>query len=88
MASNSAAYSPKSNRGPFELTSDTIAGFWLIKTRSQEEAIEWMKRAPFGGGEIELRQIAELEDFGNAVPEEVKKQEVRLRNQIEKQKTA
>jgi hypothetical protein len=76
---------PEVKQGPFDLTNDTIAGFWLIKTRSREEAIEWMKKAPFGGGEIELRQIAELEDFGNAVPDDVKKQEVRLREQLEKQ---
>ncbi len=70
--------------GPFDLTNDTIAGFWLIKTKTREEAIEWMKRAPFGGGEIELRQIAELADFGDAVPEHVKQQEQQLRKKVEK----
>ncbi len=70
--------------GPFALTSDTIAGFWIIKTKTREEAIEWMKKAPFGGGEIELRQIAELADFGDAVPEHVKQQEQALRKKVEK----
>jgi len=74
--------------GPFPLTNDTIAGFWLIKVKSKEEAIEWMKRAPFGGGEIELRQVQEIEDFGSAVPESVKQQEEKLRDQIEKQKAS
>jgi hypothetical protein len=79
---------PEVKQGPFDLTNDTIAGFWLIKTKSREEAIEWMKRAPFGGGEIELRQLAELADFGDAVPEHVKKHEERLRSEIEKQKAS
>src|SRR6266852_8895015 len=53
------------SRGPFTLTDDLVAGFWLIQTKSLEEAIDWMKRAPFGGGaEIELRQVFSAEDFG------------------------
>ena len=79
---------PVVSDGPFPLTNDTIAGFWLIKVKSKEEAIEWMKRAPFGGGEIELRQVQEIEDFGSAVPESVKQQEEKLRDQIEKQKAS
>jgi len=76
---------PEVKPGPFELTHDTIAGFWLIKVKSREEAIEWMKKAPFGGGaEIELRQIAELADFGDAVPEHVKQQEEQLRERVKK----
>src|SRR3954467_518217 len=50
--------------GPFALSGDLIAGFWLIKTKSLDEAISWMKRAPFGGGdEIEIRQVFSAEDF-------------------------
>ena len=74
--------------GPFSLTDDTIAGFWLIKVKSKAEAIEWMKRAPFGGGELELRQVQEMEDFGSALPESVKQQEEKLRGKIEKQKAS
>src|SRR5947209_3834022 len=51
--------------GPFTESKELIAGFWLIQVKSKEEAIEWMKRAPFGGGfELELRQVFETEDFG------------------------
>ena len=79
---------PVVTEGPFPLTSDTIAGFWLIKVKSKDEAIEWMKHAPFGGGEIELRQVYEAEDFGAHLPEPVRGQEERLRDQLEKQKKA
>ena len=53
--------------GPFTETKELVAGYWLIQVKSKEEAIEWAKRAPFGedqDGEIELRQLFELEDFG------------------------
>lgn len=79
---------PVVTQGPFALTNDTIAGFWLIKVKSKDEAIEWMKRAPFGGGEIELRQIFEAEDFGANLPAEVREKEERLRAQIERQKAS
>ena len=50
---------PAVSRGPFNLTGDLVAGFWLIKAKSLDEAIDWMKRAPFdGGSEIEIRQVA------------------------------
>jgi len=71
--------------GPFAETKELIAGFWLWKTNTRQEAIDWLKRAPFDGGvEIELRQIASLEDFGDAVPEEVKQREQQMRAQLEK----
>lgn len=71
---------PSVSRGPFELTSDLVAGFWLIKARSLDEAIDWMKRAPFdGGAEIEIRQVASAEDFGEALTPELREQEERLR---------
>ena len=56
------------SRGPFGLTGDLVAGFWLINTKSLDEAIDWMKRAPFGpGDEIEIRQVFAAEDFGEAL---------------------
>ena len=71
--------------GPFPETGQLIAGFWLWRVKSLEEAIEWLKRAPFDGGvEIELRPIMEMEDFGAQIPTEVKEQEARLRAQVEK----
>ena len=71
---------PSVSHGPFSLTSDLVAGFWLIKAKSLDEAIEWMKRAPFdGGAEIEIRQVASAEDFGEALTPELREQEERLR---------
>ncbi len=68
--------------GPFAETKELIAGFWLLQARSREEVLEWVKRAPFDGGtEIEVRQVSEAEDFGDALPQEVKDQEARLRSQ-------
>ena len=70
--------------GPFPETEQLVSGFWLWKTNSRQEAIDWLKRAPFDGGvEIELRQIAEMEDFGDAVPADVKAHEQQLRSRIE-----
>jgi hypothetical protein len=69
-------------QGPFGATSELVAGFWLIQVRSRDEAIEWMKRAPFdGGAEIEIRQVFDAEDFGEALTPELREQEVRLRTQ-------
>ena len=68
------------SRGPFDLTADLVAGFWLIETKSLDEAIEWMKRAPFdGGAEIEIRQVFSPEDFGEALTPELRENEARLR---------
>jgi hypothetical protein len=70
--------------GPFAETKELIAGFWLLDVRSKEEAIEWVKRAPFDGGtEIEVRQVFETDDFGPALTPELKEQEERLRAQVE-----
>jgi hypothetical protein len=77
--------------GPFTETKELIAGFWLWQVKSKEEAIEWLKRAPFGGGaEVEIRQIFEMDDFAAQFPEftpELREREDRLRAQIEKHKT-
>ena len=73
--------------GPFPETEQLISGFWLWKTKSKQDAIDWLKRAPFDGGtEIELRQIFELEDFGDAATPEVQEREQRLRKEVEAQK--
>ncbi len=71
------------SRGPFKLTGDLVAGFWLIQAKSLEEAIDWMKRAPFDGGtEIEIRQVFAPEDFGDALTPDLREQETRLRAQV------
>jgi hypothetical protein len=68
--------------GPFTETKELIAGFWLWQVRSKEEAIQWLKRAPFDGGtEIELRQVFEAEDFGENFTPELRQQEQRIRDQ-------
>jgi hypothetical protein len=73
--------------GPFAETKELIAGFWLWKVKSKEEAIEWLKRAPFDGGtEVEIRQVFEAEDFGPAATPELRKQEERLRAQMARKK--
>ena len=73
--------------GPFAETKELVAGFWLWQVKSREEAIEWLKRAPFGGGaEVEIRQIFEANDFGAEFTPELREQEDRLRAQIQKQK--
>ena len=69
--------------GPFSETKELIAGFWLWQVRSMDEAVEWLKRAPFDGGtEVEIRRVFEAEDFGaNATPE-ILEREARLRSQV------
>jgi hypothetical protein len=70
------------SHGPFPLSGDLVAGFWLINTKSLDEAIDWMKRAPFDNGdEIEIRQVFAAEDFGEALTPELREQEERLRAQ-------
>jgi len=68
--------------GPFTETKELIAGFWLWQVRSMDEAVEWLKRAPFDGGtEVEIRQVFEAEDFGAELTPELREQEERLRKQ-------
>jgi hypothetical protein len=75
--------------GPFSESKDLIAGYWLWQVRSKQEAIEWLKRAPFdGGAEVELRQVFTAEDFGAEFTPELRAQEDRLRQQAEANKTA
>jgi len=75
--------------GPFAESKELIAGFWLWQVKSIEEAVEWLKRAPFDGGtEIELRPVFETEDFGKELTPETREREERLRAEIERQKQA
>jgi glutathione S-transferase len=70
-------------RGPFAGVTDLVAGFWLIEAAALDEAIAWMKRAPFGeGSEIEIRQIYAAEDFGEAFTPELQGNVQRLRAQL------
>ena len=70
-------------RGPFPEVGQLIAGYWIINVKSLDEAIDWMKRAPFDGGtEIEIRQVFDTEDFGEALTPELREQETRLRAQV------
>ena len=69
--------------GPFAETKELVAGFWLWRCKSKEEAIEWLKRAPFEETEVEIRQVFEAEDFGAELTPELREQEARLRAQIE-----
>ena len=71
--------------GPFAETKELVAGFWLWQVKSMEEAVEWLKRAPFdGGAEIEIRPVFEAEDFGKEFTPELRAQEERLRAEMEK----
>ena len=67
--------------GPFAETKELVAGFWIWQVRSKEEAIEWLKRAPFQEGDVEIRQIFEADDFGDALTPELRAQEERMREQ-------
>lgn len=71
--------------GPFAEAKDLVAGYWVIQVRSRDEAIEWASRVPFTGGEIEVRQVFELDDFGDAATPELREQEERLRAQVAEQ---
>ena len=69
--------------GPFAETKELIAGFWILQVKSRDEAIEWVKRAPFGGGHhLEIRQVFEAEDFGDEFTPEARAAEERMRKAI------
>ncbi len=68
--------------GPFAETKELVAGFWLWKVKSLDEAIDWLKRAPFEDTEVEIRQVFEAEDFGDEFTPELREQEDRLRAQV------
>jgi hypothetical protein len=65
--------------GPFTEAKELVAGFWIWQVKSLQEAIEWLKRAPFEETEVEIRQVAESEDFGEAFTPELREQEDRMR---------
>jgi hypothetical protein len=66
--------------GPFPETKELVAGYWVWKVQSIDQAVEWLKKAPFGGGvEIEIRPIHEMEEFGEELTPELRKQEASLR---------
>jgi len=70
--------------GPFAETKELIAGFWIWQVKSMDEAVEWLKRAPFdGGAEVEIRPVLEAEDFGKELTPELRAQEDRLRKTIQ-----
>lgn len=68
--------------GPFTESNDLVAGFWLWKVDSMDEAVEWLKRAPFEEAELEIRPVFEMEDFGAEFTPELREQEQRLRDEI------
>jgi hypothetical protein len=68
--------------GPFTETKELVAGFWLWQVRSMDEAIEWLKRAPFEEGEVEIRPVFEVEDFGENLTPELREKNEQLRKQV------
>ncbi len=76
-----AGGAPVLTDGPFPV-SEVVCGFWMLQVKSKDEAVAWMKRAPFGGGAtVEIRQVFEAEDFGAEFTPELREQEERLRAQ-------
>ena len=74
---------PTITDGPFAETKELVAGFWIWQVRSIEEAVEWLKRSPFGpGAEVEIRPVFEPEDFGAQLTPELKEQEEQLRTRL------
>jgi hypothetical protein len=71
--------------GPFAETKELIAGFWILEVSSREEVLEWVKKAPFRDGEVEVRQVATADDFGDAMTPELREQEDRMRTTVAEQ---
>jgi hypothetical protein len=74
--------------GPFTEAKELVAGFWLWQVKSKEEAIEWLKRAPFQEGEVEIRQVFEADDFGAEFTPELRAQEERMRAQMARKRSS
>ncbi len=73
--------------GPFAESKELVAGYWIWQVKSIEEAVEWLKRAPFDGGvEVTLRPVFEGEDFGKELTPELRAKEERLRAEVERQR--
>ena len=68
--------------GPFAETKELVAGYWMWQVKSKQEAIDWLKRAPFEDTEVEIRQVFEAEDFGDEFTPELREQEERLRAEV------
>lgn len=74
--------------GPFAETKELIAGFWLWNVKSMDDAVQWLKRAPFDKTEVEIRPLFEIEDFGDEATPEIREREQRLRSEVEKRAKA
>ena len=75
--------------GPFAEAKEIVAGYWIWQVKSMEEAVEWLKRAPFDGGvEIAIRPVFDPEDFGKALTPELREQQARLAAEIERQRSS
>ncbi|KAJ3464213.1 hypothetical protein MRS44_008999 [Fusarium solani] len=75
----------QATKGPFDVVKeDHVCGWWILKTKDVEEALSWAKKIPFKEGEVVVRRIAEMEDFGDTVSEDVKEREKKLMAEIEK----
>jgi hypothetical protein len=72
--------------GPFAETKELVAGFWILEVSSREEVIEWVRKAPFKGDEIEIRQVFSADDFGDAFTPELREQEDRMRATVAEQR--
>jgi hypothetical protein len=80
---------PTITDGPFAETKELVAGFWIWQVRNIEEAVEWLKRSPFGpGAEVEIRPVFEAEDFGSNLTPELKERGERLREKISENKSS
>jgi len=69
--------------GPFAETKELVAGYWVWQVKSLDEAVEWLKRAPFQEGEVEIRPVFEADDFGDEFTPELREREAQLRAQTE-----
>lgn len=74
--------------GPFAEAKELIAGFWLWNVKSMDDAVQWLKRAPFDKTEVEIRPLFEIEDFGDEATPEIREREQRLRSEVEKRAKA
>jgi hypothetical protein len=73
--------------GPFAESKELVAGYWIWQVKSIDEAVEWLKRAPFDGGvEVTIRPVFEMEDFGQELTPELRAKEEKLRGDIERQR--
>jgi hypothetical protein len=69
--------------GPFTETKELVAGYWVWQVKSMDEAVEWLKRAPFQEGEVEIRPVFEADDFGDELTPELREREAQMRAQTE-----